>query len=121
MIEFWNSLSYTSKFSAIAFVVTAALGFISMGILGAGLYYPVSFLFKSYPTLNDWRGDWVWPATIGAGMAWSVGFLFGGIAWHYLQDSIHSLAVLRIIYGLILWVWAALTWYLLITNNVEVM
>lgn len=119
MIEFWNSLPYTTKFSAIAFITTGVVGLFSMGLLGAGLYYPVSFLFKSYPTLNDWSGDWVWPVIIGAGMLWSFGFIFGGFAWYYFSDHVHSIALLRIIYILILWIWAALIWYVLIKINVK--
>ena len=121
MIEFWNSLAYTTKFSAIASVVTCALGLLSMGMLGLGLYYPVSFLFRSYPTLNDWRGDWVWPAIIVVGMAWSLGFVFGGIAWHYLSQGVQSIVLLRLIYVLILWLWAAILWYFVIKANVEML
>lgn len=119
MIEFWSQLTYTTKFSAIAFITTAILGLFSIGALGAGLYYPVSFLFKSYPTLNDWRGDWVWPVMIGAGMLWSFGFVFGGLAWHFFYEQIHSVVLLRIMYVLILWIWAALIWYMLIKVNVK--
>ena len=117
MLDFWKSLTYTTKFSAIAFVISAALGLLSMGLLGAILYYPVSFFFKSYPTLNDWSGDWVWPATIVVGMAWSLGFVYGGIMWKYLFKTISSILLLRIIYAIILWLWAAFLWYLMITNN----
>lgn len=117
MPEFWTSLAYPTKFSAIAFVVTLALGLLSMGMLGAVLYYPVSFLFKAYPGLNEWHGDWVWPATILVGMAWSLGFVFGGLAWHYLMQWTTSLFVLRAFYVLILWVWAALLWYWVLRTN----
>ncbi|MFK7926038.1 MAG: hypothetical protein AB8H47_29085 [Bacteroidia bacterium] len=117
MIEFWKELAYTTKFSAIAFVVTLGLGLISMGALGALLYYPVSFLFRSYPAFDDWHGDWVWPTMIGVGMLWSLGFVFGGISWHYLDKLVPSVMLLRIIYGLILWLWAALIWYIMIRNN----
>lgn len=67
------------RWSLIAFVVTLILGFRSMGALGAALYYacyPV--LAPFYGNLNDWRGDWVWNATIWAGMLWSVSFLVAG-------------------------------------------
>ena len=117
MFEFWNALTYTTKFSSLAFIITLALGLFSMGLLGALLYYPVSFFFNAYPTLNDWRGDWVWPATITVGMAWSVGFIFGGLAWHYLQPTLSSVLMLRIIYALILYAWAAFLWYVAIKNN----
>jgi len=119
MIERWKSLSYTTKFSILAFFITATLGLLSMGLLGFVLYYLVSFLFSAYPDLNDWTGDWVWPAIIGAGMAWSFGFIFGGIAWHFLQKITNSKLVLRIVYIAILWLWAALLWQLIINSNVE--
>jgi hypothetical protein len=119
MIQFWKSLTYTTKFSAIAFIVIGALGLLSMGLLGAVLYYPVSFLFNSYPTLNDWHGDWVWPAIIVAGMAWSFGFVFGGIAWHFLRKKISSIALLRFTYIGIMWLWDAIIWFVIISSNVE--
>ena len=119
MLEFWKYLTYTTKFSTISFLITGILGLFSMGILGALLYYPVSFLFGSYPTLNNWRGDWVWPATIMVGMIWSVWFLFGGIAWHFLSPFISSVLILRLIYGFILWSWAAFLWNIMIKSNIE--
>lgn len=119
MLEFWNSLAYTTKFSTFAFIITLALGLLSMGALGLILYYPVSFLFKSYPSINDWHGDWTWPAIIGVGMAWSLGFVFGGMAWHYLYKIIPSLVLLRIIYAFILWGWAAILWAIVIKSNLS--
>lgn len=117
MLDLWDTLSYTTKFSAIGFVLTFALGLLSMGFLGLALYYPVSFLFRGYPALNDWRGDWVWPAVIVVGMGWSIGFLLGGLAWYFLAEVVSSFLLLRIIYGLILWSWAAVLWYWMIRNN----
>jgi len=72
-MEFWSDLSYTTKFSGIAFVATFILGFISMGILGALLYYPVSIVLRAYPWIDNLYGDWMWPATIMIGMGWSFG------------------------------------------------
>ena len=69
MIVFWKALSGNVKFSIIAFFSVVALGLLSMGALGALLYYPVCFLLKNYPPFNSWIGDWVWPAMIGVGMA----------------------------------------------------
>ena len=119
MLKFWKSLTFTTKFSAIAFIVTLPLGLFSMGILGALLYYLVSFLFSNYPTLNDWHGDWVWPTTIAAGMAWAFGFIFAGITWHYLNKITNSKTLLRIVYSIVLWFWAAIVWYFMIINNLE--
>jgi len=90
-----------------------------MGFLGALLYYPVSFLFTKYPTLNDWTGDWVWPATIVVGILWSIGFLLAGIVYHFLKKWITSTLLLRVLYIAILWLWAAFLWYITISNNLE--
>ena len=117
MVKFWKQLAYTSKFSIIAFVVSATLGLLSMGVLGGLLYYAVSFLFNSYPSLNDWTGDWVWPTVITVGMLWSLGFLFAGYIWHALRESIKSLLALRIIYILTLWLWAAILWFVMISKH----
>lgn len=117
MLEYWNALSFTTRFSIIAFIVTIPMGLFSMGILGAVLYYPVSILFPSCPSFNDWRGDWVWPAIIGVGMAWSVGFLLAGLAWHYLSTNISSVWMLRCVYGLILYGWAGLLWWLVLQKK----
>ncbi len=111
--------SFTTKFSVVAFVVTTGIGFMSMGILGLLLYYCVFFIFPSYPNINEWHGDWVWPAMIGAGMFWSLGFIFGGLAWYSLKNKIASKAVLRLIYGFILWTWACIIFWLIIINNLE--
>jgi len=119
MIEFWQSLSYVTRFSAIATVATAILGFISMGMLGGLLYYPVSFALKPFPHLNDLKGDWVWPAVIMIGMLWSLGFVWGGLSWHLLEGLINSTTVLKVIYAVILWSWALLLWYLVLSKQVS--
>jgi hypothetical protein len=119
MKDFWESLSSNAKFSIIAFCITAFLGLISMGLLGALLYFPVSFLFKDVPSINTWHGDWVWPATISVGVFWSLGFIWGGFSYHYLIKMGVSKVVLYSIYALILWLWAAFLWYLVISNQKE--
>ncbi len=119
MLKLWKSFSFTTKFSTIAFIVTFTLGLLSMGILGAILYYTVSFVFNNYPTLNDWRGDWVWPTTIVAGMVWAFGFIFANIVWYYLKKVTNSKWMLLTMYSIILWLWAAIVWYFIIINNLE--
>lgn len=79
------------KGSLIAFAVMLVLSFLSMGFLGAALYYacyPVLALFYGNP--NNWSGDWVWPAVIAAGMLWSVSFLAAGRLNLYLTPSVCS-------------------------------
>ncbi|SMG44127.1 hypothetical protein SAMN03080602_03247 [Arenibacter troitsensis] len=118
---YWKSWSFNVKFSLIAFFTTAVLSLISMGALGALLYYPVSFLFGSNPNLMDWGGDWVWPSVIMVGMLWSFGFVFGAVAWYYIQKITQSKALLIAAYLLILWLWAALLWCWMIKVNLDQM
>jgi hypothetical protein len=114
---FWKSLSGNAKFSIIAFCSTACLGLLSMGLLGALLYFPVSFLFKDVPPFDAWHGDWVWPAIIGVGIIWSFGFILGGFSYHYSTKMGASKVVSSSIYALVLWLWAAFLWYVVISNQ----
>ena len=119
LLTYWKSLSYTTRFSIVAFIVVLPTGLFSMGALGALLYYPVSFLFTSYPGLLEWSGDWVWPAMIGIGMFWSFGFIWAGLIWHFLSKKITSLIILRTMYVLVCLFWAALLWYIVLRNNIS--
>lgn len=117
MIDFWKSLSGNAKFSIIAFFSVATLGLLSMGALGALLYYPICFLLKNYPPFNSWNGDWVWPAMISVGMAWSFGFVIGGITIHYLSKIITSKILLHVCYAIILWLWAYVLWAFVLSQQ----
>jgi len=108
------------KRSAIAFAVTLAVGLLSMGALGAALYYACYLVFSPfYGDLNEWRGDWVWNATIWAGMLWSISFLVAG--WFNLQlERRASAPTLRhAVYAGVLWLGAALIWALLLMTSFE--
>jgi len=61
----------------------------------------------------------VWPAMICVGMVWAFGFVFAGIAWHYISRLINSKIFLRLFYVFMLWLWAALLWYLVLKSNFE--
>lgn len=117
MVEYWKSQSANVKFSVIAFFVCGTLGLISMGALGAALYYPVSFILKRFPAFSDWHGDWVWPAVIMIGMFWSFGFLLGALAWHYTSKITTSKIALFGVYSFVLWLWAALLWYFTLSSQ----
>jgi hypothetical protein len=117
MSIFWKSLSSNAKFSIFAFFVVAILGLLSMGLLGALLYYPVSFLFTGFPAFSTWHGDWVWPSTIIVGMVWSFGFIGGGFSYYYTTKKGVSKVVSYFIYALVLWLWAAFLWYSIISNQ----
>lgn len=99
------------KGSIIAGFAVAALGLLSMGVLGFGLYYACYPLLEPlYGNLDDWRGDDVWPATIWAGMLWAIWFPVAGIADLGLKRAGKSNA-LRVLSRLaILWLGAGLVW-----------
>jgi len=115
----WKTWTFNIKFSSIAFFVTAIMGLLSMGALDGILYYPVSILFASYPTIDDWHGDWVWPTLIMAGMLWSFGFVIAAVAWYYLCKITQSNVLLTAVYAAILWLWAALLWAGMIMVNLD--
>jgi hypothetical protein len=97
--------------SVVAFAVTLALGLLSMGLLGAGLYYAVRFaLPPSLPHIDSIGGDWVWPAVIMIGMLWSISFLIaGGLNYRLIAGGIKT-GLRRVIYVVVLWLWAFLLW-----------
>lgn len=97
------------KWSLLAFVLTLALGFLSMGILGGLLYYPVSPLLSAYGPMERWHGDWVWPTLIIVGMGWSFAFLIAGLFDHLLEPKVH-VAVRVFAYVMTLWLVDAALW-----------
>ncbi len=95
----------------ILFLLAGALGLLSMGLLGAALYYAVCLVLpSSYPRFDDLRGDWVWPAVIGIGMGWSLSFLLAGALNLFLERTGMVTVWRRLIYVLVLWVCALLLW-----------
>lgn len=110
------------KWSLVAFVVTLILAFLSMGAFGASLYYACyPLLAPFYGDLNDWRGDWVWSATIWAGMLWSVSFLAAGILDRQLEGQGISPPWRRGVYLSVLWIGALAIWgLLLLTQHVRI-
>ena len=117
MIDRWRALSTNSRYSIIAFLIVFASGLVSMGVLGILLYYSVCFFLTVYPSLNQWHGDWVWPATIGVGMLWSFGFLFSGFANHFIGRFTQSKIVYYLVYFLILYLWALCLWAIVLLCN----
>lgn len=107
------------KWSLIAFAVALVLDFLSMGVLGAALYYACyPLLAPFYGNPSNWDGDWVWPAIILAGMLWSVSFLAAG--WLNLNLTPHASALLRgIVYVVVLWLSAVLIWVFILVTSYE--
>ena len=115
----WLSLAYHVRFSIVAFLVTLVLGLFSMGALGGGLYYILIPVIKNkFPDFNQWHGDWVWPAMIGSGMFWSLGFIFGGFAFHYLLKLKTPKFIIVVVYIFILWLWINLIWFIILKQQV---
>lgn len=102
--------------STIAFGASLALGLLSMGFLGIALYYPVApVLLLRFPPQDRWRGDWVWPAIIGVGMGWSLGFLLAGATNAWLVQRAWPTTLRRLIYLGVLWGWALVVWFACLT------
>lgn len=105
------------KWSLIAFTVTLVLAFLSMGALGAGLYYlcqPV--LAPFYGSLSDWSGDWVWPAAIWAGVLFSISFLAAGSLSLFLEPRVPVL-VSKLCYVATLWLGALTSWAIVLATS----
>ncbi|OVE76485.1 hypothetical protein BVX98_05765 [bacterium F11] len=106
------------KGSFVAFGVSLGLGFLSMGILGYLLAYVSSpILCLRYPAVSKWHGDWVWPAMILVGMAWSFGFLIAGFLNYYLLKLQTHFVLRWIVYLAVLWLWALIIWFLALLNS----
>lgn len=99
------------KFSIIASVVAAAINYFSEGKLGAFIYAAAAPVLQPFfGHINDWRGDDVLPAMIGAGMYWSMSFLLAGHVNRRLLMRGVSPAARMACYGAIVWLSAVLVW-----------
>ncbi len=106
------------RFSLISFVTTLALGLISMGFLGIGLYYIVSpILNLVFPRLDSLHGDWASPALLMSGMAWSFAFPVAG--WVYLHLTRYDWTKMTkvLAYIFILLFWDLILWAMLLSTN----
>ncbi|MEI9918232.1 MAG: hypothetical protein WDO14_05450 [Bacteroidota bacterium] len=110
----WRDLPPIAKFSIIAFVIALILGLMSLGAQGIGIYYAVGFALPL--SIDTIHGDAVWPSMIFAGMAWSPAFLIAG----WICQRIYSKSKWSIwaIYILILWCWAYVVWWAILTFKV---
>lgn len=107
------------KGALIAGAVVAALGLVSMGFLGIGLYYLTYPLhYPLFGDINDWQGtDLFWPAIILAGMSWAVCFPAAGYVDGRLKQAGKGTARRRMSYLAILWLGAALIWIFVATTS----
>jgi hypothetical protein len=107
-----------ARWSVIAFALSAALSVLAMGALGAGLYMAVAPLLPRAPSSIDaLSGDWVWPAMIVTGLAWSPAWLLVGVADRSLRGRAVGLPM-RIAAGvLVLWLAAWLVWWIALAGH----
>lgn len=106
------------KRSLIAFFAVLALGLLSMGLLGAGIYYAVyPLLSPFFGNPDDWNGDWVWPSAIMAGMLWSFSFIVAGLVNLRLMQSRWGKLPRRMIYISLIWLGAGLIWMIILLAN----
>lgn len=117
MLNYWRSLSFNTKFSILAFPIAAGIGLLSMGLWGALLYFPARPLLTTFPAFEDWHGDWVWPALIGVGIFWSLGFIIAGISIHLIKRYTESSLVLALLYSFILWIWDIILWWIVLSDQ----
>lgn len=105
-------------YSTLATVIVAAFSFLSMGALGAGLSYLMSFVTQQwYPTFDDLHGDWVWPAMIMIGIYWSLAFLVGGLLNLYLLKQKVGLFWRNTTYVAIIVLWLLCLWIITLQTN----
>lgn len=98
------------KGSLFAWAGFTALGVLSMGALGAGVYASVQpVLGRFYGGVGQWSGDWVWPTLIGIGLVWPLAFpLAGALRWWLARLDMPT-AVGVAAYVVVLWMVALLT------------
>ena len=111
----WRNLSGNAKFSIVAFLLTLALGLLSMGALGYGFYFLVSPLLEK--DIDSLRGDITWPTILAVGILSSFGFLFAGAAFHHLRFRIKEIPS-YIVYAFIIWGWIYLLWYVFLNFTI---
>ena len=99
-------------------MAVGVLAVLSMGLLGAGLYVLVSPVTRLwFPPLDDWSGDWVWPAVIGVGMAWAPGWPLAAWVVRRLQrQGLAARGLPLLAYAGVLWVWALAVWWLVLAH-----
>ncbi len=97
------------SWSVWAFIIALAVSFFSMGMVGAVVYIVVSPILRlKYPPMNQWSGDWVWPANIIASLVWCLGFLIAGVVNMFIQHYNSY------IYLGVLWFWGLLVWWVVL-------
>ena len=110
--EAFSRWAWTRKWSVLACILSLVLGFVSLGLLGLFLYYPVApVLLLRFPPPDAWTGDWVWPAMLEVSFLWPLGFLIAGELDERLARRQTPVLRRRIAYGGTLWLWLLAVWF----------
>jgi len=117
--KFWPTTK-VMQFSSIAFILSIVLSLLSMGLLGAALFFiaaPMLDLFFSQMShdLNTISGDWVWPAMIAMPLLWSIAWLIAGRSYLYLDKLDWTNLTKKTAYIVILLIWNLLIWIFLLS------
>lgn len=104
--------------SALLLLVAAVGAFLSMGLLGLALYYPVSPLLNVwFPPLEAWDQSQVWPVIIAMPIVWAPAFLIAGIVNRQTKLRGWSRRARIALYIGILWLAALAAWLVLLPAN----
>ena len=104
--------------SALLALVAAVGAFLSMGLLGLALYYPVSPLLNVwFPPLEAWDQSQVWPVIIAMPIVWAPAFLIAGNVNRQTKLRGWSRRARIALYIGILWLAALAAWLVLLPAN----
>ena len=112
----WHKQTRASRVSLIACLAAFALSVLSMGVLGALLYfisYPV--IVPLFGPVDGWSPDWVWGSMILSAMVWSLSFLVAGGVYNRLTASGLAKGLRITAYLAVLWGGAVVSWLLVLT------
>jgi hypothetical protein len=112
------------KRSSMSFIVAMVLAFLSLGMIGLGLFIlvtpalnllfglnlPMDHTGVDQLTDHGLSGDAVWPTIILVSLLWPFGFLMAGFTKHKtIVSGLPNLAK-NFVYLLVLWLWALCLW-----------
>ena len=104
-------------YSGIACLVLVILNYLSMGMLGMLLYYPVEPIYGYFlGDVLDLLGEDTWPAAIAGGTFWPFCFVGAGTINRRLLARGVGLAGRSLAYIAVLWLGAALLWGLMVVS-----
>lgn len=106
-----------TKWSIVAFVGFELVNAVSLGMLGMALYGVTFFVLDlMFPPLDDW-GPNGWPLLLAVGATWPLSFLVAGPAVLEAKRRGWGPRRSRVLYLLILWLGALISWMVWMALN----